>query len=234
MAADLSDAQVEHMVRSDLMPRVEAARAQVVPAQEAVYRATLQLEAAQEAVPPHPATVAAATQRLEEAKEIAKQVYKQYDNAVFELKKWRQPFPHDLEYESSRLAGLPNEATRNAVQYMKNRQSQQPGTASRLHMPRLQDISPKDFRDYTEKMADRLRKIYKANAEEAREAYMRDIRMRDAPGAEAQMNREPGQGGAFMRRMKVKRTRGKKRHASTRKHSKKYAYSRKRIHRRKY
>lgn len=233
MAADLSDAQVEHMVRSDLMPRVEAARAQVVPAQEAVYRATLQLEAAQEAVPPHPATVATATQRLEEAKEIAKQVYIQYNDAVLALQLWRRwAFHHDLEYESGRLGGRPDLATRNAVQYMKNIRSQQPGTASRPHMPRLQDISPKDFNVYTEKMADRLDKMEYANRQKAQEAQRKSGLI---PGDELKLNRdEPGQGGAFMRRMKVKRTRGKNRHASTRKHSKKYAYSRKRIHRRKY
>jgi hypothetical protein len=216
------------------MLRVHAARAQVVPAQEAVYRATLQLEAAQQAVPSHPAAIAAATQRLEEAKETAKQVYIQYNNEVVESKRMGLIYRvRDLEYESGRLAGLPSEATRNAVQYMKNVRDQ-PGMSPRLHMPPLLGMSARDFNDYTEKMADRLHQISAANREEAREAERRRRRMRDAPEAAAELHLQPGLGGASMRRMKVKHTRSKKRHASTRKHSKKYAYSRKRIHRRKY
>jgi hypothetical protein len=148
---------------------------------------------------------------------------------VFELKRWRrEAYPHDLEYESGALAGIPELATRNAVQYMKNIGDQPGGMPSRLHMPPLQvlmSMSYNDFNDYTTEMSKRLEKMWKADAEEAREAQMRYA---------AESDLQPGMRGSSMRRMKVKRTRSKKRHASTRKHSKKYAYSRKRIHRQKY
>ena len=112
---------------------------------------------------------------------------------------------------------------------MKNIRDQPGSMSSRLHMPPLQALlgmSYNDFSDYTEKMADRLHKISAANREEAEEAQRQFAQMHRGPESHLQ----PGMGGAFMRRMKVKRTRSKKCH----KNSKKYAYSRKRIHRRKY